>query len=62
MRKQIDAIRMEKKLFDNIFKNLEQELVSRKEELEKINKESEELKSNIKESKKDFLRSTNKVS
>jgi hypothetical protein len=35
--------------------------VNRKDELEKINKESEELKDNIKESKKDFLRTTNKV-
>jgi hypothetical protein len=35
--------------------------VNRKDELEKINKESEELKDNIKESKKDFLRTTNKA-
>lgn len=35
--------------------------MNRKDELENINKESEELKNNIKDSKKDFLRSTNKV-
>ena len=39
---------MEKKLFDNIYKNLEGELIYRKEELEKITQQSEDLLDNIK--------------